>query len=93
MLRGVRSHRNCSSPAGDGTVLAWGQNSKNVPKISVLQLFNQMLIQGLLGRDFTDGIKKTSGCWGERGGSGMDREFGVDGCKLLHLERMGSGAV
>ena len=23
---------------------------------------------------------------GERGGSGMDGEFGVGGCKLLHLE-------
>ena len=28
---------------------------------------------------------------GEGGGSGMDREFGVGGCKLLHLGWMGRG--
>ena len=26
-------------------------------------------------------------------GEGMDREFGVGGCKLLHLEWMGSGVL
>ena len=30
--------------------------------------------------------EQTYGCQGERGGSGMDREFGVSRCKLLHLE-------
>ena len=28
----------------------------------------------------------TCGCQGEGLGSGMDREFGVSSCKLLHLE-------
>ena len=36
--------------------------------------------------------KQTYGCQGgggvEGGGSGMDREFGVSKCKLLHLERI-----
>jgi len=30
--------------------------------------------------------KKTCGCQEGRGGSGMDQEFGVCRCKLLHLE-------
>ena len=29
--------------------------------------------------------------WGE--GCGIDREFGVDGCKLLHLEWIGDGVL
>ena len=30
--------------------------------------------------------EQTCGCRGGEGGSGMDREFGVSRCKLLHLE-------
>ena len=30
--------------------------------------------------------EQTCGCQGEGGGSGVDREFGVSRCKLLHLE-------
>ena len=30
--------------------------------------------------------EETSGCQGGRGGSGMDKEFGVGRCKLLHLQ-------
>ena len=30
--------------------------------------------------------EQTCGCQGEGGGSGMDVEFGVSRCKLLHLE-------
>jgi len=30
--------------------------------------------------------KQTCDCQGRRGGSGMDGEFGVGSCKLLHLE-------
>ena len=30
--------------------------------------------------------KQTGGCQGGGGGSGMDWEFGVRRCKLLHLE-------
>ena len=30
--------------------------------------------------------KQTSGCQGGRGGSGMDWEFGMSRCKLLHVE-------
>ena len=30
--------------------------------------------------------KQTCGCQGGGGGNGMDREFGVRRCKLLHLE-------
>ena len=30
---------------------------------------------------------------GEWGESGMDGEFGIGGCKLLHLEWMGNGAL
>ena len=30
--------------------------------------------------------EQTCGCQGERGGSGVDWEFGVSRCKLLHLE-------
>ena len=30
--------------------------------------------------------EQTCGCQGGGGGSGMDREFGVNRCKLLHLE-------
>ena len=29
----------------------------------------------------------------ESGGSGMDREFGVGGCKLLHVEWMDNGVL
>ena len=29
--------------------------------------------------------------WGDGGGSGMDGQFGIFGCKLLHLEWMGNG--
>ena len=32
----------------------------------------------------------TCGCQGGGGGSGMDREFGVARCKLLHLEWISS---
>ena len=32
------------------------------------------------------GRKQTCGCQGEGGGSGIDWEFGISGCKLLHLE-------
>ena len=34
--------------------------------------------------------KQTCGCWGEGGESGMDGEFGVGRCKLLHLEWIGN---
>ena len=35
--------------------------------------------------------EQSCGCkGGGRGGSGMDREFGVGGCKLLHLEWVSS---
>lgn len=34
---------------------------------------------------------QTCGC--QRGGSGMDAEFGVGGCKLLHLDWMGNGVL
>ena len=34
-----------------------------------------------------------AGGTGKRGGSGMDGEFGVGGCKLLHLEWMGNGVL
>ena len=30
--------------------------------------------------------KQTQDCQGEGGGNGMDGEFGVNRCKLLHLE-------
>ena len=30
---------------------------------------------------------------GKRGGSGMDREFGVSRCKLLHLEWISNGVL
>ena len=30
--------------------------------------------------------EQTCGCQGGRGGSGMDGEFGVSRCKVLHLE-------
>ena len=30
--------------------------------------------------------EQTCGCQGGRGGSGMDWEFGISICKLLHLE-------
>ena len=30
---------------------------------------------------------------GERGGSGMDREFGVSRCRLLHLEWKGNAVL
>ena len=30
--------------------------------------------------------EQTCGCPGDGGDSGMDWEFGVSGCKLLHLE-------
>ena len=30
---------------------------------------------------------------GEGGGGGMEREFGLGGCKLLYLEWMGNGAL
>ena len=37
----------------------------------------------------------TCSCWGEGGGSGLDGEFGVGKCKLLHLhlERIGNGIL
>ena len=40
--------------------------------------------------------EQTFGCGGGVGGwkgSGMDGEFGVGGCKLLHLEWMGNGVL
>ena len=37
--------------------------------------------------------KQTCGSQRKRGGSGMDREFGLLGCKLLDLEWMGNGAL
>ena len=38
-------------------------------------------------------IEQTCGCqWGD-GGSGMDWEFGVSGCKLLHLEWISNEAL
>ena len=40
-----------------------------------------------LHRKETHGLgERTCGCQGGVGGSGMDREFGVNRCKLLHLE-------
>ena len=32
--------------------------------------------------------EQTCGCQGEGGGGGMDLEFGVSRCKLLHLEQI-----
>ena len=37
--------------------------------------------------------EQTCGCQGKGGGCGMNREFGVGGCVLLHLEWMGSGVL
>ena len=37
--------------------------------------------------------EQTRGSQGERGGSGMDGEFGVGGYKLLHLEWVSNGAL
>ena len=34
--------------------------------------------------------EQTCGCQGIGGGSGMDQEFGVSTCKLLHLEWIGN---
>ena len=34
------------------------------------------------------GRKQTCGCQGEGGGSEIDWEFGISGCKLLHSERI-----
>ena len=41
-------------------------------------------------RDYSQG-EQTCGC--QRGGSGMDAEFGVGGCKLLYLEWVGYGVL
>ena len=35
--------------------------------------------------------EQTCGCRGDGGGSGMDGEFGIGGCKWLDLEWMGIG--
>ena len=37
--------------------------------------------------------EQTCGCQGVGGGSGMGREFGLGGYKLLHLEWMGNGPL
>ena len=37
--------------------------------------------------------EQTYGCQGEQEGSGMDREFGVGRCKMLHLEWRGNGVL
>ena len=37
--------------------------------------------------------EQTCGCQGEGGGSGMDGEFGVSRCKLLHLEWISNGTA
>ena len=40
-----------------------------------------------------DHREQTCGCRGEKGGSELDGEFGVGGCKLLHLERISWNGV
>ena len=35
-------------------------------------------------------VEQTSGCQGGGGGNGMDWEFGVGRCRLLHLEGIGN---
>ena len=37
--------------------------------------------------------EETCGCWGKRGGNGMNGEFGVGRCKLLHLEWISNGIL
>ena len=55
-------------------------------RLSLISGISYMAQMNLYRKETHRPGEKTCGCQGGRGGSGMDWEFEVNKCKLLHLE-------